>query len=209
LITIKLPVKPIIFLTLKIKAMKTINSTTPILSVAILSIALMSASIDANADNHKNGNQGKDKHRSEYNDGGNYRANYGERDNRGKGNNKHYKEYRHDDNYRAHKHDDRDYYDHPRYGRVYQRFEHNPYVLKHSHGNYYYCDNRFYTYHDGIGYCMVEPPRHVYFRELPFRCTRVYSNGCEYYRNGDLFFRLSRGYIMVPAPVEFNVSIRF
>lgn len=190
--------------------MKSIISTRPILSVAILSIALMSASIDANADNHKNGNQGKNKHRSEYREGGNHRGYYSDRDDRGKGNHKHYKDYRKDEDYRAYNYRGRNYYDHPKYGRVYQRFEHKPYVLKHSHGNYYYSDNRFYTYHDGLGYCVAEPPRHVYFRELPFHCTRVYSNGCEYYRSGDLFFSLStRGYIMVPAPVEFNVSVRF
>ncbi|MGE5448618.1 MAG: hypothetical protein ACM3PR_09650 [Bacteroidales bacterium] len=190
--------------------MKLIHSTKPILSVAILSIALFSSSVVANADNHKNGNHGKNNHRSEYRDRGNDRNHYSERDEHGRGNRKHFKEGRYDNDYRAYNHEGRNYYDHPKYGRVYQRFEHKPYVLRNSRCDYYYSDNRFYTYHDGIGYCVAEPPRNVYFRELPFHCTRVYSDGCEYYRSGDLFFRFSnRGYVMVPAPVEFNVSIRF
>ncbi|MGE5395795.1 MAG: hypothetical protein ACM3P1_13715 [Candidatus Saccharibacteria bacterium] len=190
--------------------MKPIFSTRPVLTVAILSISLLSSSIVANADNHNKGNHGNNKHRSEYRDEGNYRAYSNDRDDRRERNYRHYKDYRNDDNCRAYRHEERDYYDHPRYGRVYERFEHKPYVLRCSHGDYYYTDNRFYTYHDGVGYCVAEPPRNVYFRELPFHCQRVYSDGCEYYRNGDLFFRLStRGYIMVPAPVEFNVSIRF
>lgn len=190
--------------------MRPLNITRSFLSTAILTVAFMSASVIVNADDHKKENYKKNKHRSEYRDGGNYRAHYDDRDYRGKGNNKHHKHYKYDRDYRAYKNDDCGYYNHPRYGKVYQRFGHKPHVLKHSHGNYYYSDNTFYTYRDGIGYCVAEPPRHVYFRELPFHCTRVYANGCEYYRNGDLFFRLSaRGYVIVPAPLEFNVSVRF
>lgn len=190
--------------------MRTLNITRPFLSAAILSVALISASIVANADDHKNESGHKKYNRSEYRDGGHYYSRYDDRDHRGKGHKKHYKEYKHDHDYKAYKHDRRDCYDHPTYGRVYHRFEREPYVLRHSHGNYYYSNNRFYTYRNGVGYCVAEPPRHVYFRELPFHCTRVYSNGREYYRNGDLFFRLSAsGYVIVPAPVEFNVSIRF
>ena len=190
--------------------MKPLNINRPFLLTAVLTLAFVSASIFANADDHKNNNGHKKHYRSEYREGGNYSRHYYDRDDRGKGHKKHYKEYKYDREYKAYKHDERDCYDHPKYGRVYQRFERKPYVLRHSHGNYYYSDNRFYTYHDGIGYCVIEPPRHVYFRELPFHCSRVYANGREYYSNGDLFFRLSaRGYVIVPAPVEINVSVRF
>lgn len=190
--------------------MKSLNTTRPFFSAAILTIALISASIVTHADGHKHKNGHKKHYRTEYHEGDHYYTEHYDRDVRGKGHKKHYKHYRNDHDYKAYNHDRRDCYDHPKYGRVYHRFERNPYVLRHSHGDYYYSDNRFYTYRDGIGYCVAEPPRHVYFRELPFHCTRVYSNGREYYRNGDLFFRLSaRGYVIVPAPVEFNVSIRF
>lgn len=190
--------------------MKPLHITRPFLSTAILTVAFMSASIVASADDHKNEKGHKKNHRTEYRERDHYGDRNYDRDDRGKGHKKHYKEYKHDRDYKAYKHDERDCYNHPKYGRVYQRFENKPYVLRHSHGNYYYSDNRFYTYRDGIGYCVAEPPRNVYFRELPFHCSRVYSSGREYYRNGDLFFRLSnRGYVIVPAPVEFNVSIRF
>lgn len=195
---------------LKKKAMRSLHITRPILSAAILTIAFLSVSFTTNADDHKNERGHKKHNRYEYREGGNYRAHYNDREYKGKGNYKHHKDYKYDSDYKAYKNDDCGYYNHPRYGRVYQRFEHKPYVLKHSRGNYYYSDNRFYTYRDGIGYCVAEPPRHVYFRELPFRCTRIYANGCEYYRSGDLFFRLSaRGYVIVPAPLEVNVSVRF
>jgi hypothetical protein len=101
-------------------------------------------------------------------------------------------------------------YQHHDYGRVYNRFDHSPVTFKHSKGNYHYIDNRFYIYRKGIGYCYIEPPRNVYFRELPFMCSRVYANGTVYYRNGDLFFRLTRnGYILVPSPFEVRFSVRF
>ena len=184
--------------------MKPFNIFRPFIITAILTLAFISAANIVNADDHKNGKGHKNNHHSEYRERGNYGHHYNNRDERGKGHNKHFREYK------AYKYGNNDCYNHPKYGRVYSRFEHKPYILRHSHGSYYYSDNRFYTYLDGVGYCVAEPPRHVYFRELPFHCTRVYSNGREYYRNGDLFFSLSaRGYVIVPAPVEFSVSVRF
>jgi len=190
--------------------MKSLNTTRTFLTAAILSFAFMSATITANADDHKNNGGHKNNHRIEYNKGEHYRSHNNGRGNSNKESKKYYKEDKYDHNYRTYNHDKRAYYDHPKYGRVYNRFKNEPYVFRHSHGDYYYSDNRFYTYHDGIGYCISETPRNIYFRELPFHCTRVYSNGREYYRNGDLFFRMSaRGYVIVPTPVEFNISVRF
>jgi hypothetical protein len=104
----------------------------------------------------------------------------------------------------------RNYFEHPHYGRVYSRFDHDPIIFRHSHGNYFYSDNHFYVYRDGIGYCSVEPPRNVYFSELPFDCSRVRINGQVFFRNGDLFFQLSRrGYVIVPSPIEVRFSARF
>lgn len=188
--------------------MKPLHITRTFLFSAITIATLLSSSIVAKGDDYKNESGHKKHYRTEYREYDRDHDYY--RDDRGKGHKKHHKEYKHDKYYKAYKHGHRDCYDHPKYGRVYNKFEHKPYILRHSHGNYYYSDNRFYTYRDGIGYCVTEPPRHVYFRELPFQCTRVYSHGRHYYRRGDLFFHLSaRGYVIVPPPVEFNVSIRF
>lgn len=190
--------------------MKPLNITRSLLSTAFLTVAFMSASFVVNADDHKHKNGHKKQHRTEYREADRYHSHSYDRDNRGRGHNKHYKEYKHERDYKVYKHDRRDCYDHPKYGRVYHRFEHKPYVLRHSRGNYYYADNRFYTYRDGVGYCVTEAPRHIYFSELPFNCHRVYAHGHEYYRHGELYFRLSnRGYVIVPAPVEVNFSVRF
>lgn len=190
-------------------------TTRQLLPVAIFSFALLSASLEVNAQPRWKEHSNKHKHHKEYKDERAYHSGHsGNRDGWSKGNKKHYKDrddYRYDRHY-SHKHYDsrRDCYDHPKYGRVYHRFDHQPVVFRHSHGDYYYSGNQFYTYRDGIGYCMVDAPRRVYFRELPFNCTRVYANGHEYYRHGELYFSLSnRGYIIVPAPVEVNFSVRF
>jgi hypothetical protein len=109
-------------------------------------------------------------------------------------------------NYHAHL----NYYNHPQHGRVYIRFDHNPIVFKTQYGNYYYSENNFYRYHDGIGYCAAEPPRNQYFRYLPVECRKVYINGQMFFRNGDLFFELlPRGYVLVPSPFEIRFSARF
>lgn len=190
--------------------MKPLNITPSFLSSVLLTVAFMSASMLANADDHKNKSGHKKHYRTEYRERDRNHDHYYDSDDRGKGHKKHYKEYKHDRDYKAYKYDRRDCYDHPKYGRVYHRFEHKPYVLRHSRGNYYYSDNRFYTYRDGVGYCVTEAPRHIYFDELPFSCSRVHVRGQEYYRNGDIYFRLSnRGYVIVPAPLEVNLSVRF
>lgn len=197
--------------------MKPKFSIRPFLTVVFFSIALMSASMVANADNNRNNKSHKSNNHKEYRDDRNNGSYHSDnRNNWNKGNNKHYGEQKYDRNkYSRHDYRDQDnyrneYYNHPKYGRVYSRFDHNPTIFRHSNQNYYYSQNRFYTYHDGIGYCVTDAPRNVYFRELPFQCTRIYSNGREYYRNGDLYFSLSnRGYIIVPAPIEVSLSVRF
>ena len=86
----------------------------------------------------------------------------------------------------------------------------SPVVFHHNRDDYYYYGNHFYTYRRGIGYCVVEPPREMYFSSLPVECERVYVNGHIFFRNGDLFFQLSpRGYAIVSSPIQNNVSARF
>ncbi len=197
--------------------MKTINSIRQYLPVVFFSIALMAASVEVSAQKNRNNNKSDKKYdRKEYkNDHSNRNdqssARYEKRDRDGD----HYKRQysgRDNDNYqysqRYSKH--QNYSNHPKYGRVYQRFDRNPVVFRHSQGNYYYSGNNFYNYRRGVGYYVVEPPRNVYFRDLPFRCETVYSHGHEYYRNGDLFFSYSpRGYVIVPSPIGINLSVRF
>ena len=201
--------------------MKTINSIRQFLPVVIFSLALMAASGEVTAQNHRDNNKStkNSNHKESKNDrfvknndrkfGNDYRNRDGknyERQNSDRNNGI----YEYSQRSKQPNHSQYNYSDHPKYGRVYQRFDHNPLVFKHSHGNYYYSGNNFYSYRRGVGYYVVEPPHHVYFRDLPFRCERVYARGQVFYRNGDLFFSYSpRGYIIVPSPFQVNFSVRF
>ena len=202
--------------------MKTINSIRQYFPVVFFSLAMMIASVEVTAQNHRNNNKSdknsdrreyRNNDRSEkeydrksgndygYRDGKNY-----ERHNSGKKNGN----YEYSEGYLKKNYSHKNYSNHPKYGKVYQRFDHSPVIFKHSRGNYFYSGNNFYSYRSGIGYYVVEPPRQVYFRDLPFRCERVYSHGHEYYRNGDLYFSYSpRGYVIVPSPFQINLSVRF
>lgn len=199
--------------------MKTIDNLRKYLPVVIFSTILIASTVEVNAQDHRkegkneNGRERKEYRESDrrddrtvYNDrdndrGGNYeRKNWNNRENN--------KEYRPKYNNRN-KHYESDYFEHPRYGRVYQRFDRNPVVFHHDRDDYYYYGDRFYSYRRGVGYCVVEAPRNVYFRQLPVNCERVYVNGNVLFRNGDLFFRLSnRGYALVNVP-GISISARF
>jgi len=112
--------------------------------------------------------------------------------------------------YYTNHHSQRDYFNHPIYGRVYHRFEHSPLVFETPRGNYYYSGNNFYRYHQGLGYCVVEPPHQIYFRHLPNECRRVYLNGEVFFSSGDLFFQYStKGYVLVPSPLELRFTAKF
>lgn len=171
--------------------MKALHSFSQFLLVAIISFALITPSLEAMSQNGRNHSKSD--------------INNNRKDYRKDHNNK-YSQQHSKGTYQA-KHGN---FYHPKYGRVYQKFDQKPTIFRHSNGNYYYSRNQFYTYRDGIGYCVAEAPRHVYFRDLPFSCNRVRVNGQVYFRNGDLYFRHSpRGYVMVPSPVEVNLSVKF
>lgn len=200
--------------------MKTIDNLRQILPLVILSTILIASTVEVNAQNHRGeGKKGNGHERKEYreSDRDDDRTAYNEwRDDReGNYEHKNWNNRGNDKGYRPkynsrYKHYDSDYYEHPRYGRVYQRFDCNPVVFHHDRDNYYYYGNHFYNYRRGVGYCVVEPPRHVYFRQLPVDCERVYVNGDIFFRNGDVFFQLSpRGYSIVPSPVQIRISARF
>ncbi len=117
--------------------------------------------------------------------------------------------YQHNDYHKTY-HVNKYYYEHPKYGRVYHKFDRTPVVFHYSQGNYYYYDNRFYRYYDGIGYCIVDAPRNVVFHDLPVACNRVVVNGHVYWRNGDLYFATNPGgFVLVPSPVQISISARF
>jgi len=195
--------------------MKTIDNLRKYLPVVIFSTILIASTVEVNAQNYqKEGKKENGRERKEYRDS--------DRDDNRTANN-----YRRDDrdrNYEQKSWNDReyrpkyskknkyhkaDYFEHPRYGRVYQRFDRNPVVFHHDRDDYYYYGDRFYSYRRGVGYCVVEPPRNVYFRQLPVHCERVYVNGNVLFRNGDLFFKLSnRGYALVNLP-GVSISARF
>jgi len=202
--------------------MKTIDKIKEFFPVAILSLVLVASTIGANAQERRNedrrGNDhkqsrkeyrspGRDERRTAHNDlrvGGerNYQRQNWNSHNEQRGYRPQYS-----GNYNR---GNRDYYDHQRYGRVYQRFDRDPYVFNSDRGNYYYYGNHFYNYRRGIGYCMIDPPRNIYFRQLPFDCERIDMDGEVFFRNGDLFFQLSpRGYVIVPSPVGISISAGF
>jgi len=195
--------------------MKTIDNLRKYLPVVIFSTILIASTVEVNAQNRwkegkkENGHDRKEYQESDrrddrtaYNDrrddrGGNYeRKNWNNREYRPKYSNRN-------------KHYESDYFEHPRYGRVYQRFDHNPVVFHHDRDDYYYYGDRFYSYRRGVGYCVVDASRNVYFRELPVACERVQVNGNVLFRNGDLYFQLSRrGYALVNLPA-ISISARF
>lgn len=202
--------------------MKTINAMKQYFPIVILSFALMAVSAIGSTQNSRNDNKSdKNSDHKEYRNnehsgkkydkksGNNYAYRNGrnyDKHNSGK----EIRNYRYSEGNLKQNYSYKNYSNHPKYGKVYQRFDHNPLVFSHSKGNYYYSGNNFYSYRNGVGYYVVEPPRQVYFRDLPFKCERVYAHGHEYYRNGNLFFNYSpRGYTIVPSPFQANLSVRF
>lgn len=200
--------------------MKTKNSFRQYLPALIFTLTLIACTSVASADNERKEHRKNDYNRKEYRDNekrgkdhwkyakDEYKSDRKEFDRR-------HLKYRNAEVYTPHystkySHTHRLYSVHPKYGRVYDRFDSKPFVFRHKHGDYYYFGNQFYTYRKGVGYYVVEPPRNVYFSELPFRCERVYANGHVYYRNGDLFFSYSpRGYVIASPPIQVNLSLRF
>jgi len=185
--------------------MKTQNYLRLHLPVIAISFLLIASTIGANAQNNRNEKNDNNRKQTEYKKS----EKYSKKETKSwKKENDKYSEYhpKYERKYKA----SRDYYQHPRYGKVYQRFAYNPVVFKHDRTNYYYYGDHFYTYRRGVGYCIVEPPKHVYFDRLPAECNRVYVNGNIFFRNGNLFFQLSpRGYTIVKAPIEVRFSARF
>lgn len=199
--------------------MKTTFNFRQYFPVLTISLVLIASTIDANAQNRRTEKKNKENNKTEYRTHDNHRntvSEYSGKRNRegsyykkGIKNQKSNKVYR-PQYTRNYKHEQPDYFNHPKYGRVYQRFDHNPVVFKYDRGNYYYFNDHFYTYRRGIGYCLVETPRNIYFERLPMDCNRVHVNGNVLFRNGDLYFKLSRrGYTIVSAPVEIRFSARF
>lgn len=198
--------------------MKTINYFRQYFPVVTISIILLASTVNVDAQNRRKENKNNERAHAEYkrsdrnerktaNKDWKSDKNYKYEKQAWKGNDGHSDYY---PKYNKKYHGNREYFEHPRYGRVYQRFDHNPVVFRHNHDSYYYYGNHFYTYRRGIGYCVVEPPRNVFFRELPIVCDRVNINGHVFFRNGDLFFQLSpRGYAIVPAPLGISITARF
>ena len=198
--------------------MKTLNNFRQYFPVLILVTAMTVSTVDVNAQNRgKEGKKENGREKKEYRESDRkddktaYNNRRDDRDasyERKNWNNREVRqEYR--PKYNRYKHYESDYFEHPRYGRVYQRFDRNPVVFRHDRDDYYYYGNRFYSYRKGVGYYVVEPPRNVYFRELPVDCERVQVNGNVLFRNGDLYFQLSRrGYALVNLP-GVSISARF
>jgi len=199
--------------------MKTKDYLRQYFPIVTISTLLIASTLGASAEDHDNeGRRGEGHERKEYRQSGRYneRSASNEWQSRGRGyrDDRNYESRDYRDNYRPNytrrNNHEQSCYNHPKYGRVYNRFENNPIVFRNQYGEYYYSGNSFYRYRDGIGYCLSEPPRNQYYRYLPVECNRVYVNGEVFFRNGDLFFELSpRGYVLVPSPFEIRFTARF
>ena len=202
--------------------MKTLDRIKGFFPAAILSLILLVAAIGANAGERRNEGRRSNNHKQsgkEYRTSGRNERRTAQNNSRVGGERNYQRQNWNSNNLRNenrpqysmnYNRSNRNYYDHPRYGRVYQRFDHNPFVFNSDRGNYYYYGNHFYNYRQGIGYCMIEPPRNIFFRHLPFDCERIFLNGEAFFRFGDLFFQLSpRGYVIVPSPIGINISAGF
>lgn len=116
---------------------------------------------------------------------------------------KHESEWRNDDHRRM-------YYHHPKYGKVYRKFDHNPHVFRHQHGRYYYYDGHFCEFRNGLGYVIIDAPLFTVFGELPFACKRIRIDGRIYYRYNGLYFESHpHGYRLVPSPYKVHLSFNF
>lgn len=193
--------------------MKTIDNLRQYIPVLTICFVLIASSIEAGAQNHRD-NSKHDRKFKEYSKSDRHQKSakneWNDRKDKKKYDNHAAREIYYPQYSVRGKHQYPNYFDHPKHGRVYQRFDHSPIVLKHRHGDYYYSGSNFYRYHKGIGYCVVEPPRNMYFSHLPVDCNRVRINGHVFFRNGDLFFQLSpNGYMIVPSPLEVRFSARF
>ena len=199
--------------------MKTLNNFRQYFPVFMLVTAMTVSTVEVNAQNRgKEGKKENGRERNEYreSDRRDDRTAYNDRrdDREGSYERKNWNNRENDKEYRPkydnrNKHYKSDYFEHPRYGRVYQRFDRNPVVFHQDRDDYYYYGNHFYNYRRGVGYCVVDAPRNVYFRELPVDCERVQVNGNVLFRNGYLYFQLSpRGYALVNLP-GISISARF
>lgn len=103
------------------------------------------------------------------------------------------------------------YYVHPQYGRVYRKFDRNPYIFRYPQGRYYYYDGHFCEYRTGLGYVIIDAPLFTVFSELPFACKRIRIDGRVYYRYNGLYFEAHpHGYRLVPSPQRgVHLSINF
>jgi len=198
--------------------MKTINNLKQYIPVLTISLVLIASAIDTDAQNRRNETK-KDRELKEYRKTDRHEQKTAKNDWKDrKDENWEHRNYERDDHRKEYhpkysknkKYIHPSYFDHPKYGRVYNKFDRNPLVFKHQQGDYYYYENNFYRYHKGIGYCVIESPRHLYFKHLPVDCSRVRLNGHVFFRHGDVFFQLSpRGYVIVPSPLDVRFTARF
>lgn len=202
--------------------MKTIDNLRQYLPVAAISFVMLASSVPVLAQGHHGEGRRDNEHehgKKEYRESerDNYRtANNNWNDDRDRNyekrrwNERDDRSEYHPQYARTYRYGDSEYFEHPRYGRVYQRFDRTPIVLRHDRDDYYYYRDHFYTYRPGIGYCAVEFPRNIFFSQLPLDCDQVYIDGRLFFRNGDLYFRhYPDGYRVVPSPIGITITARF
>lgn len=136
---------------------------------------------------------------------GNSQSNKNHGYSKGHDKNKSYNHYQSGHNHRkpvhvAHKRDHQRVYHRHFSERRINRFQH--------HGmDYYHVNNRFYRYHPGYGYYLVDAP-YAYVRHLPPGFFVRYYNGNSYiFANGFMYLPFESGYFLVPQPERPSFSL--
>lgn len=92
----------------------------------------------------------------------------------------------------------------PNYGHTVKHFKGKPVVFHTSSSRFYFYNDHFYRYHNGIGYIWVESPYGMIFPQLPNGSVLVHIGGRPYFRYGNVWFvHHRRGYEVVSVPARF------
>ena len=95
----------------------------------------------------------------------------------------------------------------PRYGHTVKHFSGKPVVFHTGTSRYYFHDNHFYRYHNGIGYIWIDNPYGMVFPSLPRGSVLVHINGRPFYRYGSVYFVNHRhGFEVVSLPVRYQIA---
>lgn len=92
----------------------------------------------------------------------------------------------------------------PSYGHTIKNFNKKPVVFHSGSSKFYFHNNHFYRYHNGVGYIWVENPYGMVFPKLPKGSVLVHIGGRPYFQYGDVYFVHHRvGYEVISLPARY------